>query len=128
MSRAYSTVCPAGAVCDACSRASPTKLDRAAAAQTRAAALRIGDTIAPPTGGMRARLRLIPAPEPPQRVGQDRAAVAVAEEPLAVLEAVVVAGERERFGEREVRERPVAVRVVEIVRAVLKEDANRLLR
>src|SRR3569832_1204156 len=44
---------------------------------------------------------------------------------MTELELVVIAGERERFGQRLIRERPVSVRVVQIVLAILQEHANR---
>src|SRR5262245_57664244 len=68
------------------------------------------------------------APEPAQRVRQHRATVPVAVKPLAVLEAVIVARIRQRLRERLVCQRPVSVRVVQIVGAVLEEHADRLLR
>ena len=70
---------------------------------------------------------LVVAPEPAERVGQDGAAVLVAVEALAEDEFVVVPGERERLGHLLVGQGPVAVVVVEVVGAVLEEDADRLL-
>ena len=68
---------------------------------------------------------LVP-PEPSQRIGQNRADVGVAVESLPLLESVVVSGERQRARERLVREPPAAMLVVQVVRAVLHEDADRL--
>src|SRR6476620_10513866 len=74
------------------------------------------------------RIPLVPPPQPAQRVRQDRAAVTIAVEALPDLEAVVVPRKRQRFREGLVGERPVAVRVVQIVRAILQEHADRLAR
>src|SRR6266852_5430392 len=65
------------------------------------------------------------APQPAQSVGQERAAVLVRVTAVAVLEAVVVAPELQRGRHLLVRERPVPELVVEVVRAVLEEDADR---
>src|ERR1051325_3552439 len=73
-------------------------------------------------------LRLPIPPQPSERVWQDGAALGAAVETVAEDELVVVAGEREGFGERLVRERPVAVVVVQVVGAVLEEHANIALR
>src|SRR5262245_55188864 len=68
------------------------------------------------------------APQPAERLGQERAAVLVRVGAVAELEAVVVAAELARRRHLLVRERPVPVLVVEVVRAVLQEDAHRPLR
>src|SRR4051794_27463116 len=77
-----------------------------------------------------AALRRLPrpvlAPEPAERVGQDGAAVSVAVETLAVDEPVVVPRELQGLGHLLVGQRPVAVGIVEVVGAILQEDADRL--
>src|SRR5687767_11942310 len=66
------------------------------------------------------------APEPAQRVGKDRAAVFSTVPAVAEDELMIVAGELQRRGHFLVRERPVAVQIIEIIRAILQEDAERL--
>ena len=64
-------------------------------------------------------------PEPAEGIGQDRAAVLSAVAAGAEHELEIVAHERQRAGHLLVRQRPVAVEVVQVVRAVLQEDADR---
>src|SRR5437773_12280195 len=71
-------------------------------------------------------LRII-APKPAQRIGQNRAAVFGIVALGAELELVVVSHELERGGHFLVRQWPVAVQVVEVLRAVLQENPYRLL-
>src|SRR6266487_1233574 len=71
---------------------------------------------------------MIVAPEPTQRIRENGPAVAIAVEAVPVLEPVVVPGVRQGLRQRLIGERPVAVRVVEIVFAVLQEDAYGLAR
>src|SRR3954470_15829611 len=86
---------------------------------------------APPSTAAKARRphasRLVLAPEPAERVGEDRLAVLAAVEALAVDEGVVIPLERQGLGHLLVGQGPVAVGVVEVVGAVLEEDADRLL-
>src|SRR5207253_11120623 len=70
------------------------------------------------------RLRVV-APEPSQRVGQDRRAVAVAVAVFAELDLHVVAGELERGGHPRILEIPAAGVVHEILPSRLHEDADR---
>jgi len=67
---------------------------------------------------------LVVSPEPAQRIGQDGAAVVGAVEAVTTDELVVVAREGQRLRQRLVRQRPVAVVVVQIVLAILQEDAD----
>src|SRR5262249_1555420 len=67
------------------------------------------------------------APQPAQRLRQDGAAVLAVVAAVAHHELVVVLHELQRRGHLLVRQRPVAVQVVEVVLAVLEEDADRLL-
>ena len=54
--------------------------------------------------------------------------MSVAVEALPEFKSVVVRGEGERLGHRQVCKRPVAVDVVEIVGAILKKDTDRFSR
>src|SRR5690606_3483207 len=72
-------------------------------------------------------LSLIPtAPQPAQRVGQDRAAVHAAMAAGSADKLVVVLFKLQCFRHLLVREPPVAVFVVDVVLAILQEDAERL--
>src|SRR5207244_1494737 len=70
--------------------------------------------------------RIIP-PQPAQRIGQDRAAVFGVVAFAAELELVVVTHEFQRGGHLLIRQRPVSMKIVEVVRAVLQKDADRFL-
>ena len=63
-------------------------------------------------------------PEPAEGIGEEGAAVFVGVATVAEVEAVVVFGEFEGGGHLLVGEGPVAVGVVEVVGAVLEEDAE----
>ncbi len=65
-------------------------------------------------------------PQPAKRVGQDGAAVLPVVRSVSEDEAVIIASEGERAGHLLVRERPVAVQVVQVVRTVLQENSDRL--
>src|SRR5207248_3840303 len=67
-------------------------------------------------------------PQPAQRFGQDSATVLAGVALGAEVELVIVALELQRQGHLLVRQRPVAMFVVEVLRPRLQEDANRLLR
>ena len=67
------------------------------------------------------------APQPAQRFGQDRSAVLAVVAPVAEHELVVVLLVLQRRRHLLVGQRPVAVLVVQVARAVLQEDADRLL-
>src|SRR5262245_59511568 len=73
-------------------------------------------------------LRFVITPQPAQADGQDRAPVPVAVKSESPLEFEIVAGERQRFGHLLVRQRPIAVRIVQIVLAILQKDADWFLR
>src|SRR3954470_9981559 len=72
--------------------------------------------------------RLVVAPEPAERVGQDRAAVLAVVAPVAGDELVVVLGKLQRRRHLLVGEEPVAERIVQIVRPVLQKYSDRLGR
>src|SRR5581483_2253961 len=74
------------------------------------------------------RLRLIVPPQPAQRIRQYRPSVPVAVKAVPPLEFVIVTGKRERLRHLLIRERPVTVRVIQIVRAVLQKHADRFRR
>ena len=65
-------------------------------------------------------------PQPPQRVGQNDAAVLAVVRAVSHHELRVVAGEGERTGHGAVGQGPVTVEVIEVVDAVLQEDSQRL--
>ena len=47
--------------------------------------------------------------------------------PVAPFKLEIISGKGQRFGQRLIRQRPIAVGIVQIVRAVLKKDADRFL-
>src|SRR5262245_5121440 len=79
------------------------------------------------SGGFRLLAGMVVAPEPAERFREDRPAVAVAVEALAVDESIVISRELEGLGHLLIGQRPVPVGVVQIVGSILEEDANRLL-
>src|SRR5579872_6591499 len=71
---------------------------------------------------------MIIPPQPSERLRKDRLPLARAVETVTEDELVIVAGKRERLRHLLRREGPVAVVVIEIVLAILKEDADGLPR
>src|SRR5207249_789497 len=67
-------------------------------------------------------------PEPAERIGQDSAAMSVAVKAVAEDEVAVVSLIAQRRRHAQIGERPVAMLVVQVVLAVLQEDADRLVR
>ena len=87
----------------------------------------LGDVVplgAGPSLGRRDRVFPI-APQPAQRVGQDRGALDVVVAPVALDEADVVARVLEGARHRLVPDPPVAAVDVQVTAAVLEEDADR---
>src|SRR5439155_16515945 len=76
-------------------------------------------------GGPAGSFRII-APQPPQRLGQNSAAVLAVVAFGAELEFVVVTHELQRRRHLLVRQRPVPVQIVQVVRAVLQKHSDRL--
>src|SRR5215475_2056213 len=76
----------------------------------------------------RAPLGFVTLPQPAQAVRQNRAPVPVAVEAMSKLEFEIVLGEGQRFSHLLVGQGPVAMQIVEVVFAVLKEDADRFRR
>ena len=66
-------------------------------------------------------------PKPPQRIGQDRAAVLQVVLAFAVNELVIPAHEIQRRRHLLIGQRPVAVRVVEVISTGLQEHLHRFL-
>src|SRR5262249_31808223 len=73
-------------------------------------------------------LRFVILPQPTQAVWQNRAPVPITVEAVSPLEFEIVLGESQRFGHLLVGQWPIAMLIVQIVFAVLQEDADRLLR
>src|ERR1700722_20464126 len=70
----------------------------------------------------------IVAPQPAERIGQDRSALLAVVPAIAVDKVVVVMSKLERGGHFLIRQRPIAELVVDVSRAVLQEHANWLRR
>src|SRR5262252_10980482 len=76
----------------------------------------------------RSSLRFIILPQPAQAVWQNRAPVPVTVEAVPPFEFEIVLGVSQRFGHLLVGQGPIAMLIVQIVFAVLQEDADRFLR
>src|SRR5437868_4819303 len=70
------------------------------------------------------RGRAVVSPQPTKRLRQDRAAVLAVVPAVAVLETVIVLGKFQGGSHLLVRQRPIAVRVIQIARSILHEDAD----
>src|SRR2546423_2645107 len=63
-------------------------------------------------------------PKPAQRIRKDCAAMFSIVTAIAKLEFVIVAGEFQRGGHFLVRQRPIAMEVIEVIRSILEKNAD----
>src|SRR5262245_56401758 len=86
---------------------------------------RLGSRCDPPLqyAGLR---RLLDAPQPAERVGEEGAPVFAVVPAVPEFEAVIVIGESQGGGHVLIRNRPAPVDVIQVTRAILQEDADRL--